>query len=132
MEEVKQKNLIFNSPLEIALRLLYIFNSTTIPLDIQRLVYYHYLLIHSGDIPDSPKSLHPSLPIRACETLVINRQVLKRSLTLLVLKDLVQVKFSKKQGVLYSKNRTTDIFIRYLDSPYSKLLNESKLALLHV
>lgn len=68
MEEVKQKNLIFNSPLEIALRLLYIFNSTTIPLDIQRLVNYHYLLIHSGDIPDSPKSIHPSLPIRACET----------------------------------------------------------------
>lgn len=123
MEEVKRKDIIFNSPLEIALRLLFIFNSTTIPLDLQRLVYYHYLLIHSGDIPESPKSIHPNLPTRSCEILV-NRQVLKKSLTLLVLKDLIKVKYSKKKGIQYSKNRPTDIFVKYLESAYSKLLEE--------
>jgi hypothetical protein len=123
MEEVKSKRLIFNSPLEIALRLLYIFNSATIPLDLQRLVYYHYLLIHSGDIPDSPQSIHPNLPIRSCEILV-NRQVLKSSLTLLVLKDLVKVKYTQKQGIQYSKSKTTNVFVKYLESPYSKLLEQ--------
>jgi hypothetical protein len=56
--------------------------------------------------------------------MLVNRQVLKRSLTLLVLKDLVQVKYSKKQGIMYSKNRCTEAFVKYLDSPYSKQIEE--------
>ncbi len=124
MEEIKsKKSLIFNSPLEIALRLLYIFNSASGPLDLQRLIYYHYLLIHSGDIPEAPESIHPSLPTRSCEMLV-NREILKKSLTLLVLKDLVAVKYSKKNGIQYAKNKQTEVFINYLESPYSKLLME--------
>jgi hypothetical protein len=124
MEEIKlKKDFIFNSPLEIALRLLFIFKNATAPLDLQRLVYYQYLLIHSGDIPEAPKSIHPNLPTRSCEML-INRKILKKSLTLLVLKDLVAVKYSKKNGIQYAKNKQTDVFVNYLESSYSKLLEE--------
>lgn len=113
---------IFNSPLEMGLRLLFIFNKTSKPLDQQRLIYYNYLLVHSADIPNSPKSIHADLPRRSCEMLV-NRSVVKKGLTLLLLKDLIDVEYSKS-GILYKKNHNTELFVQYFDSDYSKLLQE--------
>ena len=121
MEEVKTKKIaIFNSPVEMGLRLLFIFNKTSIPLDQQRLIYYNYLLVHSADIPNSPKSIHANLPRRSCE-LLVNRSVIKKSLTLLLLKDLIAVDYSKS-GILYKKNYNTKLFVDYFNSNYSKLL----------
>jgi hypothetical protein len=61
----------FNSPLECGLRLLFVLvaaNRTRS--DLQRLISYDYLLIHSGDIANGPHSLHPPVPFRGTELLV--------------------------------------------------------------
>jgi hypothetical protein len=123
MEEIESsKNFVFNSPLEVGLRLLFIFNKTSKSLDLQRLIYYTYLLIHSGDIPDSPKSIHADLPRRSFEMLV-NREVIQKSLTLLIMKDLIAVKYSNS-GIQYHKNKNTGHFLGYFESEYSKELQK--------
>jgi hypothetical protein len=123
MEEVEAcKNFVFNSPLEIALRLLFIFNKTSRSLDLQRLIYYNYLLVHSADIPNSPKSIHADLPRRSCE-MSVNRAVVKKGLTLLILKDLISVKYSN-DGIQYRKNNNTESFAQYFESVYSQHLQE--------
>lgn len=124
MEKVRaMQNYIFNSPLELGLRLLFIFAKTSINMDLQRLVYYNYLLIHSADVLDGPLSIHPELPLRSCE-LMVNRTVLKKSLTLLVSKNLVDVTYSEKEGIIYSQNSNTEEFVNYFQSNYSKMLRE--------
>jgi hypothetical protein len=124
LEKVEVKNLsVFNSPLEIALRVLFIFDKTSKLLDLQRLIYYNYLLVHSADMPDSPKSLHADLPRRSCEMLV-SRTAVKKGLTLLLSRDLIDVKYSKAGGILYRKNDNTGSFTQYFESTYSKQLQE--------
>ncbi|MGD0978045.1 MAG: ABC-three component system middle component 2 [Candidatus Bathyarchaeia archaeon] len=124
MEEVTgSKNFVFNSPLEIALRLIFVLNRTSRPLDLQRLIYYNYLLVHSADIPDSPKSIHADLPRRSCEMLV-NRDVVKKGLMLLLLKGLIGVEYSKEDGIQYKRNDNTESFAKYFESVYSKQLKE--------
>ena len=47
---------VFNSPLEIGFRILYILNGIyPIQIDINRLVIYDYFLLNSGDFPNGPK-----------------------------------------------------------------------------
>jgi hypothetical protein len=120
--EVKKLSSTFNSPLEVGLRILFIFSRTAIPLDLQRLVHYNYLLIHSADTPDGPASIHPGLPLRSCEMLV-NRTILKKGLNILLMKGLILVTYSEK-GIVYSKNIATDEFLSYFQSEYSKQLYE--------
>jgi hypothetical protein len=121
MDEVKAlRNVVFNSPLEIGLRLLFILNRTSRLLDLQRLIFYNYLIVHSSDIPDSPGSIHADLPRRSCEMLV-NRDIVKKGLTLLISKNLIGVKYSK-EGILYGKNENTDILLKNFESEYSTLL----------
>lgn len=113
---------MFNSPLEVALRLLFIFSSTNREADLQRLIYYNYLLVHSSDIPNAPTSIHADLPRRSCEMLV-NRKIVQKALTLLLSRGLIDVVYSKK-GIDYKKNNNTGTFIKYFDSIYSKQLQE--------
>ncbi|MFA5406757.1 MAG: ABC-three component system middle component 2 [Candidatus Nanoarchaeia archaeon] len=116
-------SVFFNSPLEAGLRLLFLFNNTQKRLlDTQRLIFYNYLLIHSSDIPNAPKSLHPDMPNRACE-MVISRKIIKKGLNLLLSKDLICVKYSKT-GIKFKPNKNTSLFINYLSNDYSKELNE--------
>lgn len=112
----------FNSPLEVALRLLFIFNNTKRSFDLQRLIYYNYLLIHSSDVPNSPPSIHADLPRRSCEMLV-NRKIIQKALTILLSRGLIDVVYLKN-GIEYKKNNHAEIFIKYFDSTYSKELQE--------
>ena len=114
----------FNSPLETGLRLLFVFNNTNKRfLDIQRLVYYNYLLIHSSDIPEAPfESLHPEMPNRSCEIL-IGRKIIQKGINLLLSKGLICVHY-EKSGVRYNSNENTSLFMGYLSSKYSKELEK--------
>lgn len=112
----------FNSPLEVALRLLFIFNNSKRSFDLQRLIYYNYLLIHSSDIPNAPTSIHADLPRRSCEMLV-NRKVIQKALTILLSRGLIDVIYLKN-GIEYKKNNNTELFTNYFDSAYSKQLQE--------
>src|SRR6266542_2221488 len=97
---------VFNSPLEIGLRVLYLLNEL-LPngCDLQRLVYYDYILVHSSDVPDGPKSIHPSIPHRTTEIL-IKRELVKKGLTLMHSKQLVDSVFDST-GISYKATELT-------------------------
>ena len=116
---------VFNSPLEVALRLLFIFKNSKRAHDLQRLVYYNYLLVHSSDVSENLKSIHADLPRRSCEILV-NRSVLKKALTVLISRDLIEILYLK-DGITYRKNESTDLLTDYFSTNYSKELQERAL-----
>lgn len=111
---------IINSPIEIGLRLLFIFNGLDKTINLDRLVYYNYLLVHSSDIPESPVSLHPDLPNRSCEVLV-NRSVILDGLQLLLSKGLIDIKY-QKSGIKYRSNKLTRIVAKSFETEYAKSL----------
>lgn len=123
MEKIKTP-ILFNSPLESGLRLLFILKNTNKHfIDIQRLIYYNYLLIHSSDIQDAPfESLHPEMPNRSCEIL-IGRKIIQKGINLLLSKGLICVKYTKT-GIKYTSNNSTSLFLGYLTSAYSKELEK--------
>src|SRR5579862_5090182 len=80
---------IFNTPLECGLRcaalLLATYPSTC---DLQRLVQYEYLLVHSGDVRQGPPSLHPAAPHRSGE-LLVRRALIERGILFMMSRQVV-------------------------------------------
>lgn len=114
---------VFNSPLEIGLRCLYILNELQPKgCDLQRLVYFDYILVHSSDVPDGPKSIHPSIPHRTTEIL-IKRELVKKGLTLMHSKQLVDTVFDST-GITYRATELTRPFLEYNKSEYANSLRE--------
>lgn len=69
-EDYRSNVTVFNSALETGVRSLVILVANfPAALDLQRLVDFDYLVVHSGDL-DGPESLHPPLPLREGELLV--------------------------------------------------------------
>jgi hypothetical protein len=117
---------VFNSPLEIGLRVLYLLNELKPDdCDLQRLVYYDYILVHSSDIPGGPKSIHPSIPHRSTEILV-KRDLLKKGLTLMNSKQLIESVFSSS-GITYKATELTKPFLQYNQSEYAQKLMETSI-----
>jgi hypothetical protein len=120
----QEKVALFNSPLEVSLRLLFILDSCTKAIDIDRIVYYNYLIVHSSDIPDAPKSVHADLPRRSNEMpLSVSQFVVQKALTLLISKGLISINYSRK-GIEYFKNPNTSMVVSFFETPYSKLLKD--------
>jgi hypothetical protein len=114
---------IFNSPLEIGLRILYIYNELFPKgCDLQRLIYYDYLLLHSSDVANGPKSIHPKIPLRAAEILV-KRDLIKQGLTLMISRQLLKSSF-ETDGIIYFATELTSPFLEFNKSDYAKELKE--------
>jgi len=114
---------VFNSPLEIGFRSLYILNGIfPIEIDINRLVIYDYFLLNSGDFPNGPKSLHPPIPHRSSQ-IIIKPLILKDALALMRSKELIDIIFSN-QGIKYKANDLTKKFIELQENEYSNNLIE--------
>lgn len=114
---------VFNSPLEIALRLLLIISKTGkggISLD--RLVIYDYLTLNSGDVNGAPTSLHPALPNRSSQ-LLVKREIVKKSLQILSSKELLIVKFASN-GIIYCPSKLSTPFVEYFESAYFSELSK--------
>ncbi|SIT48185.1 conserved hypothetical protein [Paraburkholderia ribeironis] len=108
----------FNSALEYGFRTLFILNAAGgHAMDLQRLVSYDYLLVHSGDVDDGPASLHPAMPHRGTE-LLVKRNVIHAGLTQMLAKELIQIVFAP-QGFLYRATDMTAAFIKLLKSAYA-------------
>ncbi len=88
--------------------------------DLQRMIYLDYLLVHSGDFTDDLESLYPPSPFRASE-LAIKRELLKKSLQILHKKSLVEVILSKT-GILYAVTNSGKEFVEIQNSDYSQKL----------
>lgn len=113
----------FNSPLESGLRSLFVLAEMMPDLaDLQRLVYYDYLVVHSSDVTDGPPSLHPPVPHRSGEWLV-RRQLVSEGLDLMFSRELLQKSFTD-QGIKYGATKLTKPFLGYLSSEYANSLRE--------
>ncbi|HEX4022170.1 MAG TPA: ABC-three component system middle component 2 [Acidobacteriaceae bacterium] len=114
----------FNSPLECGLRALALLEASSqrTACDLQRLVFYDYLLVHSGDVTDGPPSIHPATPLRSGEALV-RRHWVERGLLLMLSRELIQRNFSNV-GISYASTGITSPFLAYLEQPYTTLLRE--------
>jgi hypothetical protein len=111
----------FNSPLECGLRMLFILDAANgRPSDLQRLIAYDYLLVHSGDVLDGPVSLHPSVPFRGAE-LLVKRDLLREGLNRMFSRELIDKSF-EPSGILYRATALTTAFVALLTSEYASSL----------
>lgn len=123
MDVLESKDLsLYNRPIEFGLRTLFILDLIyPEKLDLQRLIYYDYLIIHSEDVPGGPPSIHPPYPHRSAEIL-IKREPLRKGLELMRSRNIVDISF-EKEGIYYSANALTKPFLKLLKSEYSKSLS---------
>lgn len=113
----------FNSALESGLRALCVlYEAYPEAYDSQRLIFYDYLVVHSGDAEDGPESLHPDTPFRSNEWLV-RRQLVDQGLRLLVERGLVQPSMTVN-GILYSASESAGAFVACLNQKYTTHLRE--------
>jgi hypothetical protein len=112
---------LFNQPLELGLRGLYIL-AELYPeeIDIQKILFLDYILVHSADVEGGPDSLHAPVPYRTGEWLV-HRQNLEEGLLMFASKELIVKSFSEN-GITYTASELSKPFITHLKSPYSESL----------
>jgi hypothetical protein len=119
---VRRHAALFSTPLELGLRVLIVLDAMRpLAADLQRLVAYDYLLVHSGDA-GGPESVHPSTPHRSAEILV-KRDVLRAGLQLMLSRDLVEVVMTER-GVRYIATDLTSRFLAYFEGSYVSRLRE--------
>jgi hypothetical protein len=112
----------FNSPLETGIRALAILTAVfPKSLDLQYLVFFDYLTVHSGDV-EGPESLHAPLPLRSGE-LTVRRKLIERGLFLMISRGLVQ-HLSTSNGFQYTVTDNAGAFLSMLSSRYISKLKE--------
>ena len=114
----KKAPIPFNSSLETGVRALVILVSN-FPryIDIERLVDFDYLVVHSGDV-DGPKSLHPPLPMREGE-LLIRRGIIESGLLLMMSRGLIN-RVVNRDGIYYEASDTAKPFLDSCSTAYMK------------
>lgn len=114
---------IFNTPIECGLRsaiiLLEIYPRSA---DLQRLINYDYLLVHSGDVEDGPESIHPATPYRSGE-LLARRPLIEKGIQLMMSRSIIDIKYCSN-GVNYCAGEWASIFIESLTSRYILKMRE--------
>jgi hypothetical protein len=114
---------IFNTPLELGLRSLYLLNATyPSKCSLERLIYLDYFTIYTKDSKVSLESLHPNYPLRAIE-LFSKREAIKKGLLLMASRGLINIECDDI-GFSYSANIDTDWFLQGLSDEYSIELKE--------
>ena len=89
----------FNSPIETGVRaLILLAESYPDQLDLQRLLEFDYILVHTHDV-DGPPSIHPALPLRSGE-LLVRRQLIERGLILMISRGLIS-RHATPKGFMY-------------------------------
>jgi hypothetical protein len=111
---------VFNNPVESALRSLVLLVETyPSTLDLQKLVYLDYLLVHSADA-DGPESLHPPTPQRDGE-MAVRRDLIEQGLHLLLVRGLAERR-STISGFEYAARDEAGSLVASLEAEYSQLL----------
>lgn len=124
MDKLENKKIQYlNSPLEIALRVLFIMvKNKEKEFDVQELAYYDYVVTRLNDFDKNYDSIHKDSPYKYGEILAKNK-IIKKSIAILLKKDLVEIMFTKK-GVKYKVNPYSENIVKMFSSTYSqKLLN---------
>lgn len=90
--------------------------------DLQRLVMFDYLVVHSGDIEGSPTSLHPATPHRSGEY-IVRREVIERGLMLFLSRGLLERHFDA-HGISYTVSDMAPTFLDALNALYTQDLRK--------
>ncbi len=114
---------LFNSPVELGLRALCVLVEThPHRADLQRLVLFDYLLVHSADVDGGPESLHPPVPQRGTEVLV-RRAILEPGLALYSRRGLISTT-PRKDGFFYSASDRGAAFLDTMRAEYVGMLRD--------
>lgn len=106
----------FNSSVEYALRCSILLEASyPYCLSMQKMVYYDYLLTHSGDA-NGPESIHLNVPNRISE-ISIKREKIDSAMSLLCSKGLAKIVFNN-DGISYVASDDLTPFLRELSSDY--------------
>ncbi|TCK68444.1 ABC-three component system middle component 2 [Acidipila rosea] len=106
----------FNSPIETGIRaLILLAESYPAQIDLQRLLEYDYIMVHTGDV-DGPPSVHPALPLRSGE-LLVRRELIERGLMLMISRGLV-TRHATANGFFYQAEDDAGPFLDALDADY--------------
>jgi hypothetical protein len=112
---------IFNTPLELGVRMVYLLHALhPRKADLQRLMYLDYAVIYSEDV-GGPKSLHTPVPLRGVEY-ASRRQIIEDGLSLMVLRSFVDV-VATETGILYGLGENGSSLVELLGGEYSKELD---------
>jgi hypothetical protein len=114
---------VFNSPLESGLRAITILvEAFPLALDLEYLVFFDYLTVHSGDVENGPESLHAPLPMRSGE-LTVRRELIERGLLLMMSRRLAD-RLASTEGFKYIATESAGAFLEMLNSDYTLDLRE--------
>jgi hypothetical protein len=113
----------FNSPLESGLRAITLLVEVfPLSLDLEYLVFFDYLTVHSNDVENGPESLHAPLPMRSGE-LTVRRELIERGLLLLISRNLTD-RVSSSEGFKYVATENASAFLEMLCAQYTLKLRE--------
>jgi len=106
----------FNGPIETGVRaLILLAESYPDQLDLQRLLEFDYILVHTQDV-DGPPSIHPALPLRSGE-LLVRRQLIERGLMLMMSRGLIS-SHATQNGFMYQAEDGAGPFLDALTAEY--------------
>jgi hypothetical protein len=112
----------FNSPIETGMRaLILLAESYPDQFDLQRLLEFDYILVHTKDV-DGPPSIHPALPLRSGE-LLVRRQLIERGLVLMMSRGLIS-RLATPNGFMYQADDSAGPFLDALTAEYLNDLKE--------
>ncbi|MEG0774398.1 ABC-three component system middle component 2 [Clostridium sp.] len=112
MSEIK----IYNTPIEIGIRILLILKRCESAMELNSIIIYDYLMLHISDFDKKYQSLHPANPYHATE-LLAKRKVVQNAINLLIKKGLVNIVCSE-DGIRYKDSEIGNIFLSYFESDY--------------
>lgn len=121
--EAMKASALFSGPVEMSMRAAMLL-SNVYPerLDLNRLVILDYMVVHSGDIPGGPVSLHPPMPLRAGE-IAVRRGLLESGLHVLAMKGLAE-RHLDELGISYSAIPAITAFLDALSSKYAESVRD--------
>lgn len=112
----------FNGPIEAGIRAVSILGAAyPQSYDLQRLVAFDYLLVHTADV-GGPDSLHPPTPTQPAE-LLVRRKLIEQALLLMMTRDLVQREITS-EGIKYSAGENAATFLASVSSAYLSALKD--------
>ncbi len=106
---------LYNSPLELGIRCLLIFDFLNKQTDIETLMYLDYLSLNTKDI-GGPDSLHPPIPHRGVQVYA-RKEILSKGIIILISKQLIDIVPANK-GICYQINKTGNKFLEFFASEY--------------
>ncbi len=114
---------IFNSPIETGIRSLCVLvEDPNIQYDLQQLLAFDHLVVHTGDIKNAPPSLHPNVLQRNGE-LLVRRPLVEQGLLLMESKKLLKRSICS-DGFYYSATDLASAFMDSLTNDYVIKLRE--------